>query len=62
MGVSLVAPRGNLIFHNGKTMTADDVLVSMSHHRGQESTSAGKSLLKPVNKHYKEQWIQKQCI
>jgi peptide/nickel transport system substrate-binding protein len=41
--------RQGVEFHNGKTMTADDVIASMNHHRGEESTSAGKSLLKPVN-------------
>ena len=35
-------------FHNGKTMTADDVISSMNHHRGEDSKSAGKSLLSAV--------------
>ena len=35
-------------FHNGKTVTADDVVASFLHHRGENSKSAAKSLLDPV--------------
>lgn len=35
-------------FHDGKSLTADDVVASINHHRGAESKSAAKSLLKPV--------------
>jgi peptide/nickel transport system substrate-binding protein len=35
-------------FHNGKSVTADDVVASMMHHRGEDSKSAAKSLLAPV--------------
>ena len=32
-------------FHNGKTLTADDVLASYEHHGGENSKSAAKGLL-----------------
>lgn len=35
-------------FHSGKKVTADDVIASMNHHRGEKSTSAAKALLTPV--------------
>src|SRR5262245_4939695 len=35
-------------FHNGKSLTAEDVVASINHHRGADSKSAAKSLLKPV--------------
>lgn len=35
-------------FHNGKTMTADDVIASMNHHRGDDTKSAAKVILDPV--------------
>jgi peptide/nickel transport system substrate-binding protein len=35
-------------FHSGKKCTADDVIASMNHHRGEKSTSAAKALLKDV--------------
>ena len=40
--------RQNVTFHNGKTLTADDVIASFNHHRGEDTKSAGKSLLKGV--------------
>jgi len=40
--------RKGVEFHNGKEMTADDVISSLNHHRGEDSKSAGKSLLDPV--------------
>ena len=40
--------RKGVEFHNGKTLTADDVIASMNHHRGEDSKSAAKGLLKPV--------------
>ena len=40
--------RQGVEFHNGKTMTADDVIASLNHHRGEDSKSASKSLLDPV--------------
>lgn len=40
--------RKGVEFHNGKSLDADDVVVSINHHRGEESKSAAKSLLKSV--------------
>ena len=40
--------RKDVTFHNGKTLTAEDVISSLNHHRGEDSKSAGKSLLDPV--------------
>ncbi len=37
--------RKGVEFHNGKTMTADDVVASFNHHRGEDSKSAVKSAL-----------------
>ncbi len=35
-------------FHNGKKLTADDVIASFNHHRGEDTKSAGKTLLETV--------------
>ena len=35
-------------FHNGKTLTPEDVIASLNQHRGEDTKSAGKSLLEPV--------------
>lgn len=35
-------------FHSGKKVTANDVIASMNHHRGEGSTSAAKALLSGV--------------
>jgi peptide/nickel transport system substrate-binding protein len=35
-------------FHDGRAFTADDVIASLNHHRGEKSTSAAKALLKDV--------------
>jgi len=40
--------RKGVEFHNGKSMTADDVIPSMNHHRGEDTKSAAKSLLSAV--------------
>jgi peptide/nickel transport system substrate-binding protein len=40
--------RKGVEFHNGKEMTADDVISSLNHHRGEDSKSAAKSLLVAV--------------
>ncbi len=40
--------RPDVTFHNGKTMTADDVIASINHHRGEDSTSAAKVLVDPI--------------
>ncbi|WP_340109051.1 ABC transporter substrate-binding protein [Pikeienuella sp. HZG-20] len=35
-------------FHSGKKLTAEDVVASLNHHRGEKSTSAAKALLADV--------------
>jgi peptide/nickel transport system substrate-binding protein len=40
--------RKGVEFHSGKTMTADDVIASLNHHRGEDSKSAAKPLLATV--------------
>ena len=40
--------RKGVEFHNGKSLTADDVLASYRHHLGEDSKSAGKGILKPI--------------
>lgn len=35
-------------FHSGKKLTAEDVIASMNHHRGEATTSAAKALLADV--------------
>jgi len=42
--------RKGVEFHNGKSLTADDVLASYRHHMGEDSKSAGKGILKPIEK------------
>jgi len=41
--------RSGVEFHNGKTLTAQDIIDSFNHHRGEDSKSAGKGLLTSVN-------------
>lgn len=38
----------NATFHSGGKVTANDVIASMNHHRGDDSTSAAKALLADV--------------
>ncbi|WP_306152060.1 ABC transporter substrate-binding protein [Roseovarius sp. MMSF_3281] len=38
----------NASFHSGKPVTSKDVIASLNHHRGEDSTSAAKSLLTDV--------------
>lgn len=38
----------NATFHDGRAVTANDVVASLNHHRGDDSTSAVKSLLTSV--------------
>jgi peptide/nickel transport system substrate-binding protein len=38
----------NASFHSGRPLTADDVIASLNHHRGDQSTSAAKALLTDV--------------
>lgn len=40
--------RQGVTFHSGKPLTTDDVIASINHHRGDESTSAAKPLLDAV--------------
>ncbi|EAP77430.1 ABC transporter substrate-binding protein [Roseovarius nubinhibens] len=37
--------RKDFTFHNGKTVSPEDVIASINHHRGEDSTSAAKPLL-----------------
>ncbi len=36
--------RKGVEFHNGKSLEANDVIASLNHHRGEDSTSAAKSI------------------
>ena len=45
--LGLQASKG-VTFHNGKSLTADDVIASYRHHMGPNSKSAAKSLLQAV--------------
>ena len=40
--------RKGITFHNGRAVTADDVVASLLHHTKEDSKSAAKSLLKEV--------------
>ena len=40
--------RQGVEFHNGKTLEAEDVVFSINHHRGKNSTSVAKSLVGPI--------------
>ncbi len=40
--------REGVAFHNGKTMTADDVVYSINRHRGDDSDSIIKAWLEPI--------------
>ncbi len=40
--------RQGVEFHNGKTLDADDVVASINHHRGADSKSTAKAILKPI--------------
>jgi peptide/nickel transport system substrate-binding protein len=40
--------RKGLTFHNGKDVTADDVVASFRHHMAADSKSAAKSILEPI--------------
>ena len=40
--------RRDVLFHNGKSLDADDVVVSFNHHRGRLSESAAKPILDSI--------------
>ncbi len=40
--------RPDVTFHNGKSVTADDVIVSLNRHRGEKSESSMKSFMEGV--------------
>ncbi len=40
--------RKGIEFHNGKTMTSEDVIFSINHHLGEKSKSAAKGYLKSI--------------
>lgn len=42
------AIRQGVTYHSGKTLTVDDVVASLNHHRGEGSTSAVKTFFDPV--------------
>ena len=46
--------RKGVEFHNGKSLTPEDVIASMQHHMGEESQSAAKGLLTAVSSISKE--------
>ncbi|RUW54074.1 ABC transporter substrate-binding protein [Mesorhizobium sp. M1A.F.Ca.ET.072.01.1.1] len=40
--------RKGVEFHNGKSLSADDVLASINHHRGEQSKSGAKTIVDPI--------------
>ena len=40
--------RKGVTYHDGREVTAGDVIASLNHHRGERSTSAAKPLVSPV--------------
>lgn len=40
--------RPDVVFHNGKTLTGEDVVATFNYHRGEDSKSAAKGLLSAV--------------
>ncbi len=44
--------RKGVEFHNGKTLTPEDVVASINHHRGDDSTSGAKGLLEALEEMY----------
>ena len=40
--------RQGVTFHNGREVTAEDVVASIDHHRGEDSTSAAKPIVEPI--------------
>lgn len=46
--------RPGVTFHNGKSLTADDVIANVEHHKSETSKSGVKALLKPIERMVKE--------
>ncbi|MGI9433817.1 MAG: ABC transporter substrate-binding protein [Geminicoccaceae bacterium] len=40
--------RQGVEFHNGKSLSADDVITSLNHHRGEDTESAAKGIVAPI--------------
>ena len=40
--------RQGVVYHNGREVTAQDVVASINHHRGEDSTSAAKPIVEPI--------------
>jgi len=40
--------RSGVSFHSGREVTAEDVIASINHHRGEESTSAAKPIVSDI--------------
>ena len=40
--------RQGVTYHNGREVTAEDVVASINHHRGEDSTSAAKPIVAPI--------------
>ena len=40
--------RKGVEFHNGKTLSAEDIVYSINHHRGKDSKSAAKGIVDPI--------------
>lgn len=40
--------RQGVEFHDGKLLTAEDVIASINHHRGEASSSSAKTMMEPV--------------
>ena len=40
--------RQGVTYHNGRDVTAEDVVASINHHRGEDSTSAAKPIVAPI--------------
>ncbi|MGX5804382.1 ABC transporter substrate-binding protein [Bradyrhizobium sp. Arg314] len=40
--------RKSVEFHNGKTLSAEDVIASINHHRGEKSKSGAKTIVDPI--------------
>ena len=46
--------RKGVTFSDGKSLTADDVIASINHHRGEESKSAAKDVVAPIQEMRKD--------